>query len=81
LVEELGAAALVDLDTVIIMLVLHRVTGLAIALNRGNASISIRLGFGKPSDGLASRVGLLCGYHRPAERYLTHYVVLSVNGT
>lgn len=68
LVEELGAAALVDLDTVIIMLVLHRVTGSAIALNCGNASMTIRLGFGKPSDGLASQVGLLCGYHRPAER-------------
>ena len=68
LVEELGAAALVDLDTVIIMLVLHRVTGFAIALNCGNASTTIRLGFGKPSDGLASQVGLLCGYHRRAER-------------
>jgi hypothetical protein len=66
-VEELGAAAL-DLDTVIIMLVLHRVTGFAIALNCGNASMTIRLGFGKPSDGLASQVGLLCGYHRLAER-------------
>jgi hypothetical protein len=54
LVEELGAATLVDLDTVIIMLVLHRVTGSAIALNCGNASMTIRLGFGKPSDGLAS---------------------------
>jgi hypothetical protein len=54
LVEELGAAAVVDLDTVIIMLVLHRVTGFAIALNCGNASMTIRLGFGKPSDGLAS---------------------------
>jgi 5-enolpyruvylshikimate-3-phosphate synthase len=50
LVEELGAAALVDLDTVIIMLVLHRVTGFAIALNCGNASTTIRLGFGKHSD-------------------------------
>jgi hypothetical protein len=68
LVEELVAAALVDLDTVIIMLVLHRVTGLAIALNCGNASVTIRLRFGKPSDGLAIQVGLLCGYHRPAER-------------
>ena len=68
LVEELGAAALVDLDTVIIMLVLHRVTGFAIALNCGKASMTICLGFGKHSDGLASQVGLLCGYHRPAER-------------
>lgn len=68
LVEELGAAALVEVDKVIMMLVLHRVTGFAIALNCGNASMTIRLGFAKPSDGLASQVDLLCGYHRRAER-------------
>ena len=50
LVEDRVATALVDMDTVIIMLVLYRVTGLAIALNCGNVSMTVRLGFGKPSD-------------------------------